>query len=289
MKNIAITVAVAGLIGTSAFAADLPIKAPPPVAPPPFSWTGFYVGATVGYGWRTLDNTASIVQTSDFNFPVSFAADYTINKVRGLIGGIEAGYNWQSGNFLFGIETDFSASNVKGTNEFNSSFPVPDITEAPQRVNLTDNTRLKWLGTTRGRIGYVKDQWLIFATGGVAYGRVELDGNAQLPLPTTDPVHNAPWVWNNSETKVGWAVGVGTEYAVTRNFSLKAEYLYVDLGDVTANVSGGVGQAFSLAANCYGFSSPGFTHCALYRNPASGTVSSDFAINIVRLGANYRF
>jgi opacity protein-like surface antigen len=85
---------------------------------------------------------------------------------------------------------------------------------------------------------------------------------------------------------VGWAVGAGAEYAITRNFTLKAEYLYVDLGDVTANVSGGVGSFGGGApVNCYG----DVFICAAYANPASGTVTSHFAINIARFGMNYKF
>ena len=90
---------------------------------------------------------------------------------------------------------------------------------------------------------------------------------------------------SGSKTKVGWTAGAGVEYAVTQNFTVKAEYLYVDLGDVTANVSGGVGTINAgITTNCYG----GAT-CRFYRNPASGTVTSDFAINIARLGVNYKF
>jgi len=97
-----------------------------------------------------------------------------------------------------------------------------------QSVIVSDNSHLRWLGTTRGRIGYANDQWLIFASGGVAYGEVEVNGVAQLPLQVAGPPSfNAPWTWSNSKTKVGWAVGAGAEYAITRNFTLKAEYLYV--------------------------------------------------------------
>jgi len=270
-----------------ASAADMPTKAPiAPVAPAAFNWTGFYVGGTIGYGWRRVDNTLSVVQTDTGNPPVSFAANDSI-KAHGVIGGIEAGYNWQVRNFVFGIETDFSASDIKGSHDFIGSFPVAAVAGRLQPVTVADNSNLRWLGTTRGRIGYANDQWLILVSGGVAYGEVEVNGVAQVPLQVVGPPSfNAPWTWSNSKTKVGWAVGAGAEYAITRNFTLKAEYLYVDLGDVTANVSGGVGSFGGGApVNCYG----DVFICAAYANPASGTVTSHFAINIARFGMNYKF
>jgi outer membrane immunogenic protein len=282
---------IAGL-STAAFAqiasaADLPTKAPiVPVAPAAFSWTGFYVGATIGYGWRTVDNTFAVFQTADIAIPpISFAANDSL-KLHGVIGGIEAGYNWQVRNFVFGIETDFSASDIKGSHDFIGSFRVPIGLGPQQSVIVSDNSHLRWLGTTRGRIGYANDQWLIFASGGVAYGEVEVNGVAQLPLQVAGPPSfNAPWTWNNSKTKVGWAVGAGAEYALTRNFTLKAEYLYVDLGDVTANVSGGVGSFVGSPGNCYA----DVGVCGQYANPASGPVTTHFAINIARFGMNYKF
>jgi outer membrane immunogenic protein len=121
----------------------------------------------------------------------------------------------------------------------------------------------------------------------VAYGEVNQNGNIQPANPFAPPVvNNAAIVWNQSTTKVGWAAGAGVENAITRNWSWKLEYLYVDLGTSSANLSGGLGTTIfrAVPAQCYG----GGGGCVPYQNAASGTVSSRFTDNIVRVGVNYK-
>lgn len=120
-------------------------------------------------------------------------ADYS-DATSGFIGGVQAGYNWQAGNVVFGLETDIQASNI----------------ESPTYT-------LDYFGTVRGRLGYAVDQFLIYGTGGFAYGRgtYELGG------------------LSNDQVSTGWTLGGGGEYAFSPNWSVKAEYLYVDLGKET--------------------------------------------------------
>ena len=290
-----------GVITSSfAHAADLgqPVyKAPPPPPVPVFSWTGFYVGGNVGYGWGTSKDDLSFLQTdpcgtvcgSPPNDLATFDATDS-NKLNGVIGGVQAGYNWQVSNFLLGIETDIQASGQRGTTTFGGLIlngSVFNTIEGNNPATVTDTSQLRWFGTTRGRLGFVSDRWLIYGTGGVAYGGLKESGSIQ-PLNAFPPqTQNAPIVWDKSTTNVGWAAGAGVENAITQNLSWKLEYLYMDLGNTTANVSGGVGTTAGTAANCY--AAPGAPLCSLFRFPPAGTVTSHFTDNIVRGGLNYQF
>jgi outer membrane immunogenic protein len=186
--------ATIGLLGlaTSALAADLPRAMPPTRAPifvPGYSWTGFYVGINGGGAWGRSDWSG-------------FASD---NDVSGGLVGVTAGYNWQSGQWVFGLEGDIDWSNIKG-NFTNAACPTGC------------ETKNSWLGTARGRLGYAFDRVMPYVTGGAAFGDVRA---TQAGIGST------------TETNVGWTVGAGIEAAVIANWTAKLEYLYVDLGDVS--------------------------------------------------------
>jgi outer membrane immunogenic protein len=185
--------AIAAFLTVPAMAADMPVKAPAynaPAAVPIFNWTGFYVGGTIG-GMFGSDQYANPFFTS------------TRYDVSGVIGGLTAGYNLQTGNFVFGIEGDFSWSNAKG-NDSSGCNPVPCTEKWP------------WLGTIRGRIGYAFDRFLPYLTGGAAFSRIEQSRGA---------------VVNGTKDVSGWTIGGGFEAALTNNWSIKAEYLHVDVGN----------------------------------------------------------
>jgi outer membrane immunogenic protein len=271
-----------GIGGASA--ADLGAPAPAPLAVP-FSWTGFYVGGNVGYGWGTATDDPSFSQPFGI-IAASFGATDT-DKLNGVIGGAQTGYNWQVNNFVLGLETDIQASGQNGTDTFDGLIVNPFGNNA---ATGTDTSKLDWFGTTRARLGLAVDRWLVYGTGGVAYGEVNYSGNIQPANPSGFPlgtVQNAPIVWDQSNTKVGWAAGAGVENAITGNWSWKLEYLYMDLGSTTANLSGGVGNVIGLPlrANCY--SAGGL--CVLFPNGASGSATSHFTDSILRFGVNYRF
>ena len=186
--------ATIGLLGlaTSALAADLPRAMPPTRAPifvPGYSWTGFYVGINGGGAWGRSDWSG-------------FASD---NDASGGLVGVTAGYNWQSGQWVFGLEGDIDWSNIKG-----------DFTNAACPTGC--ETKNTWLGTARGRLGYAFDRVMPYVTGGAAFGDVRA---TQAGIGST------------TETNVGWTVGAGIEAAVIANWTAKLEYLYVDLGDVS--------------------------------------------------------
>jgi len=181
LLSAAATIAIAG----PASAADLAVKARPAPAPAYIAspWDGLYVGGNLGYG-----------ETS-FEFPgISFHGN-------GVVGGFQVGYNKQYGTFVLGLETDFDLTSIKTTN-----FGVTD--------------KLPWFGTTRGRVGFLLNpSWLLYATGGVAYGRLEESGfGASVKV-----------------SGVGWAAGAGVQYALTPQWSIGAEYLHVELDHVISS------------------------------------------------------
>jgi outer membrane immunogenic protein len=286
------SLAVAGVsvgLASAAVAADMS-PAPAPMytkAPAPtWSWTGFYVGGNVGYGPGTSNNSLSFSQFDTGNI-ANFGATDSV-KVNGVNGGVQAGYNWQVSNAVFGLETDFQGSGEKGTSTFGGAITNLSNT-GNNPASVTDTSKLDWFGTTRARAGLTFDHWLIFATGGVAYGEVNESGSiSPITQPGFVPTNqNAPIVWGQSTTKVGWAAGAGVENAITRNWSWKVEYLFMDLGNTSANVSGGVGNIGPTPGNCYANSTS--PQCAEFRNGALGSVASHFTDNIVRLGVNYKF
>jgi outer membrane immunogenic protein len=190
-------------MATSAFAADLPRRYPPPVpykAPmyaPMYNWTGFYLGINGGGGWGRSTWDAVIGSTGGFDVS------------GGLVGGT-AGYNFQTGPAVFGIEGDLDWTNIRGT----STGP---LCGAPGCT-----TRNTYLGTVRGRLGYAWDRVMPYVTGGLAFGNIKANFGG-LPEQTSD--------------RVGWTVGAGIEGALFGNVTAKLEYLYVDLDSFTCGAA----------------------------------------------------
>ena len=221
----------------SASAADLPYKAPPPavMAPVVFNWTGFYVGLNAGgsFGNSSVDYAQG---PGTFGNPPNdrgvFAASYNFHP-DSFIGGGQVGYNFQTGNFVWGGEAD-----IQGRS--NQSTSVSHVfNQFQDRYTLTDTQN--WFATFRGRLGYAVNNWLIYATGGLAVGRVqhEVFQASNSPIVSRD--------LSDSNTKAGWTVGAGVEYGFAPHWSVAAEYLYVDLGTDTINgPPGGIFGATSV-------------------------------------------
>jgi outer membrane immunogenic protein len=225
---------VAGAV--AAQAADLPTRkeAPAPVfVPPPFTWTGFYVGLNAGGIWGT-GNT----QVNAF-FPASsiYFANYTNNSLgtgaSGFIGGGQAGYNYQAGAAVFGIETDFDGTSMsKSRSIIGSTFTNPGF--LPDYFTTNASARMNWLGTTRARIGFVAtpdNRLMFYGTGGVAYG----GGSGHVSVYDFD--NQVGFFGSSSQTRVGWTLGAGVEYAITNNITIKGEYLYYNLGSSNFTIS----------------------------------------------------
>jgi outer membrane immunogenic protein len=210
----------------SALAADVARRPPPREAPlyapvRVYDWTGFYVGVNAGGGWgqsRYDFDGAGAGSTGDFG-------------TSGLLLGGTMGVNYQAGATVFGIEGDFDWSNIRGS----TACAVG-----------TCQTRLGWLSTVRGRLGYAVDRFMPYVTGGAAFGDVRA---------------RVPGVGSASDTRVGWTLGGGVEYALLNNWSVKAEYLYVDLGK------------FDCGGAC----------------GAAPPTNVDFRAHVARIGLNYKF
>ena len=177
-KIMAISVAAVTAAGSAA-AADLPRGSAPyyyPPTPSIYNWTGFYAGLNLGYEWGKVANSSI--------------------DPSGVAGGGQLGFNWQTGPFVFGAETDIQASAA------NDTF-------APWKFSNP------WFGTLRGRVGYAINNILLFATAGLAYGTLTAHAGGL----------------DESKTTAGWTAGLGMEVGFTPNWSAKVEYLYMDLGN----------------------------------------------------------
>jgi outer membrane immunogenic protein len=230
----------------SAGAADLPTRkeAPAPVfVPPPFTWTGFYIGGNAGGIWNTGNSTINAflpaLVTPLFPGGVVLSNYFPTGRLNsgqsGFIGGGQAGYNWQTGAFVLGIETDFDGTTLsKNVDIVGPSFVNP-FTGAPNEFFTAHaHESLDWLGTTRGRVGFVAtpdNRLMIYGTGGVAYG----GGSASASF--FDAQNAFFWGGSTSKTAVGWTAGGGVEYAFTNNWILGAEYLYYNLGSHTGTLA----------------------------------------------------
>jgi outer membrane immunogenic protein len=247
MSKTAVVAAIAlGLLAARSMAADLPMGAPtykaPVVAPAPFTWTGFYVGGNVGYGWgQVKPGTINFYQPANTFVGSISGINYDIS---GVIGGLQTGYNWQYNNMVFGLEADFSGTGIDG-----------NVTDPVNNYKVT--SQIEWLATVRGRFGVTFGRIFPYLTGGLAIGQVKT---------TLDDYYATTITSKDSNTYIGWTVGGGVEVPVAPHWSVKAEYLYVDLGSK--------GYSFSEP------SPPGWPRIA---GNASVTTS------IARIGANYRF
>jgi outer membrane immunogenic protein len=173
-------------------AADMPIKAPQYV-PPAASWAGWYIGAHAGAAWQQT-------QTDGYCFGCSFSK-------TNFIGGGQLGYNWQHGNFVFGLEGDISG--LTGKNRLSDGYS-------------TFSSSIRWLSTFRGRFGLAVGDTMAYATAGLAVGGVKNE--------ISFPGYSAA---SSDRTRVGWAVGGGVEHMLNRNWTIGLEGLFVDLGKST--------------------------------------------------------
>ncbi len=253
------TAAIAAL-STTALAADLPSRAPPPVyiPPPAFTWSGVYVGATLGYaeGFTTFTDTGYFVDGASRQ-----------EQSAGLIGGGTLGINFQQGSLVYGLETDFSGLTNKKNEDYSLSFRRGLI--GSDNYSFEDTGRMNWLGTVRGRIGLAVDRTMFYFTAGFAYANVKNDHSAAESVYFGEGVRSYGYDWNSNQTKFGWTAGLGLEYALTPNWTIKGEALYVDLNNTT------VTPLYSQYR--YGYSAN--TYDARFQNSAA----------IIRAGVNYKF
>jgi len=233
MKQVLAIGTMSALLSWSpAVAADLPLKAPAPIAP--YSWSGFYAGGHFGYGDGSFGPGTNPLPSQGVFLPPS---------PTGLIGGFQLGYNREFANgVVLGVEAD-------------STFPSPEdeakLTAAPF------NTAIDYIGTVRGRIGYAFGRFMPYATGGVAWGHTHININD----PGGGATSSSGVISTPGGYQAGWTAGLGLEFAVSGNWTAKAEYDYVDLSRRAFDLNG-----FGLA-----------------------DVNVDPRVHLFKLGLNYQF
>jgi outer membrane immunogenic protein len=190
------------LAATSALSADMPVKArPAPVMVAATTWTGCYIGANVGGGW-------SDSKWINFNNGGGISFDYSPD---GIVGGGQVGCDWQHGQFVFGIQGMFDGSGIKGSGNI-----LPG-----QGVGVIAETKVSWFATLTGRIGYaVAPNWLLYVKGGGAWVR-----SKHTEFTTAGALFAGP----DTLTHNGWTVGGGIEWMFAPQWSVFAEYGYMDL------------------------------------------------------------
>jgi outer membrane immunogenic protein len=234
-KLLLASVGAIALTGSAAFAADLPSRAPPPVylpPPPIFTWTGIYIGGQVGYAWGTGTNQFN--GFDPFFGPFGAAINSNLGGTpNGVIGGGNVGYNYQVNQWVFGLE-----GTVDGTSLSNTGVAV-----FPDGSTVSAHTTADIQGSIRGRLGVAWDRALIYATGGVAFGGFNTDATLNGVGVGGVPFFAST---SRSNTRVGWTVGGGIQYAVTNNWSIRAEYRFTDFGRITDGDFAGAPAGFFL-------------------------------------------
>lgn len=269
-----IGIATAAAVSPAA-AADMQVKATPAAV---VSWAGPYVGGSVGYGWARVvtDHDLTTVHSTVVPGPpnpvitTTTASNTTTAAVSGAAAGLQAGFNWQDGHRLLGIEGDLQVTGQRGGSSFASnSLPGLLIGNVPVTIPIVDsvNYKLPWFATLRGRVGHVVDAWLLYLTAGLSVGQIDASSTMAIDGVTLDS-------GKTRLTRLGWVVGGGAEMAVGRGWTLKLEYLYLDFGGADRTTSAGPVTSIIIPATI--------------TTTASAAHHIRFADNILRVGLNYR-
>jgi outer membrane immunogenic protein len=286
LRRILIASAGAAAISGAALAADVETIVPPRVylpPPVPLLWTGFYLGVNAGGTWSSnnaVDTVAFPGPCSCLTVPTISAtgaalANFSVsrNDNGAFIGGGQIGYNYQfSPSWVAGIEADIQVVAASTSNtQFNSALANPNFPTIPIFETADALGRVDYLGTARGRIGFLINRTLlIYGTGGLAYGGVHARTDITQTIGVAPPAFSSGSLNN---THAGWTAGGGAEWMFLPKWSVKAEYLYYDLGSVSYTLSplftGNAAAPVLISA---------FPHS-----------TTRFNGNIVRAGLNYHF
>jgi len=251
-----------GLLASAAMAAGL-LAAPAAFAQPAaYDWTGFYIGLNAGGAWGNSDLNSHVDPSTNTYFAPSSITSVNSNghgsiSPSGFTGGVQGGYNWQSGPLVLGVETDFQAVDISQNGSKTVVYPCC----APESYTMTHGVSANWLWTLRPRVGWQGDGWLIYGTGGLAVADF---GSRQHFSDTAGATETA----NTSSTRTGWTLGGGVERALGGGWSVRGEYLYVGFQGVSSNGT---------------LTWPGGPETASFRN------SAQLNLNILRAGVNFKF
>jgi outer membrane immunogenic protein len=267
-----------------------------------YSWAGCYVGVNGGYGWNngrtSYQNDPNTPFAADpINFvPDPFAAMFggtdayiatpsATHGAGGLFGG-GAGCNWQTQQWVYGVEADVDWAHIAGSNTTstfsgpNSGFgigPGSGTSSIDNTGTANEQVSLRWLSTIRGRAGFaVQDRILLYATAGVAIGGINTQGSVTTSSPFPLFI-NPAWTGSDSTVKAGGVIGGGAEWAFSDHWTAKAEYLWYDLGHVSHQL------------NCTATNFPAAVCSAGGLYPTLGDATSSVFGSIIRVGINYKF
>jgi outer membrane immunogenic protein len=205
-------------------------------------WSGFYLGGNIGYGLGKATADFSILGVPSFSGS---------ERLNGLVGGVQGGYNWQLGPLVVGAELDAQATNQKARSSQACAAPLCGALTITQ----SSDDKLVWFGTLRGRLGFAAGPFLLYGTGGAGYGQFQ---NTQTLTTALGSVTTT-----TIDQHLAWVYGGGIETALGPSWSARLEYLYLDSGTVTTNYSlAGIGLI---------------------------TQTSRMTDSILRAGINYRF
>jgi len=238
-----------------------PAWAAGPVAATTYNWTGFYVGLNTGLAIN--DSGYTLRPTGNFLTDLHYISDNPLRTDSGNLNGAaftiggQFGYNYQVGRYVFGLETDFDYNGTDNSSYVNRPLASPLVGNIVHAVNQ----QVDCFGTLRARFGFTPaGRFLIYGTGGLAYGNVSSSSNVLFTSASDN------YIGSSSGLHAGWTLGAGGEYALTNKWSVKFEYLYIDLGS----------QSYTYAAR------PPFTNF-------SYTTDLDTTQHVIRVGFNYKF
>jgi outer membrane immunogenic protein len=219
--RVASSVLVAGFalgLVSSSYAAELPLKAP--AAASGYNWSGFYVGANVGYGSTSADWTN---QTDTTLFGDYLGGTFSHN-MSGKLGGVQLGYNFQNGPWVYGLEATFDFADIEGDRLSDNIFSAQDD---------LFKTRIESMVVTSARLGYAWDKFLAYGKAGFAFGKVTAS--------VVDNVGPSTGSGSDSQWRSGYALGAGFDYGLSPNLSIGIAYDYIHLGSATYELGGGAG------------------------------------------------
>jgi outer membrane immunogenic protein len=235
----------------TALAADLPRRHSPDLfSPAPVAtWSGFYAGAQVGYAWGS-DQTRIDVP----GFPFTFSGPD--HDASGTVGGAHVGYNFQTGLAVFGVEGDLELAGIEGKTRLSGSGAFPGY-------SITSSLDVAFQGSVRGRLGFAMlDRMMVYGTAGVAFANVENTYSATLPRGNIFGASAGTSTAKFDETRWGWTLGAGVEYAIMSNWTARFEYRYTN---------------YSAYRNAAAFLAP------------AGSSEQDPDFHTLRIGASYHF
>jgi len=207
-----------------------------PAAAQDSPWSGWYVGGNIGANWGDSSTKATVsagtgavvIPPADINL-INATGDDGSNRT-GFTGGIEAGFNYQTGSWLLGLETDFVALEVSQRQTLNLQSTLP--LTPPTTYQLNQRAKTNWMWSLRPRVGWVSGPLLIYGTGGIATSDIKVKFDLSDNRTPQNVVSG-----DHSKTKVGWIAGLGAGYAISSNMSVKGEWLYADFGSVSTSVT----------------------------------------------------